>query len=117
MGVTYVEGTVRGPSGVKESLHLLVDRGARYTLLPMPVWQSLGLESKRELTFTLADGTTVQRRVSECHISLEHGDTHAPVIMGEPGDNALLGAVTLEELGLVLNPFNRTLHPMRLLLM
>ena len=36
--------------------------------------------------------------------------------MGEPGDDqALLGAVTLENLGLVLNPFSRTLHPMRLL--
>jgi hypothetical protein len=28
----------------------------------------------------------------------------------------VLGAVTLEILGLVLNPFNRTLQPMRMLL-
>lgn len=28
----------------------------------------------------------------------------------------MLGAVTLEILGLVLNPFNRTLQPMRMLL-
>jgi hypothetical protein len=32
------------------------------------------------------------------------------------GDDALLGVVTLEMLGLVFNPFSRTLHPMRLLL-
>jgi len=37
----------------------------------------------------------------------------SPVILGEPGDAALLGTVTLESLGLVLNPFDRTLHPMR----
>ncbi|PYS11939.1 MAG: aspartyl protease, partial [Acidobacteria bacterium] len=35
---------------------------------------------------------------------------------GEPGDAALLGVVTLENLGLVFNPFTRTLHPMRLLM-
>jgi hypothetical protein len=44
------------------------------------------------------------------------GDGHSPVILGEPGDSALLGVVTLENLGLVFNPFTRTLHPMKLLL-
>ena len=34
---------------------------------------------------------------------LPQGDGHTPVILGEPGDEALLGAVTLEILGLVLN--------------
>jgi hypothetical protein len=33
--------------------------------------------------------------------------------LGEPGDEALLGVVTLEILGLVLHPFKRTLEPMR----
>ena len=41
---------------------------------------------------------------------------HTPVILGEPGDEALLGMVTLGILGLVLNPFKRTLQPMRMLL-
>ena len=41
---------------------------------------------------------------------------HTPVVLGEPGDEALLGVVTLEILGLVLNPFSRTLQPMRMLL-
>jgi len=40
----------------------------------------------------------------------------SPFILGEPGDEPLLGVVTLEILGLVLNPFNRTLQPMRSLL-
>jgi len=38
------------------------------------------------------------------------------VILGEAGDEALLGVVTLEILGLILHPFNRTLQPARLLL-
>ncbi|MBM4352054.1 MAG: aspartyl protease, partial [Deltaproteobacteria bacterium] len=65
---------------------------------------------------TLADGTTVERQVSECHLSLPQGEGHTPVILGQPGDEPLLGAVTLEVLGLVLNPFQRKLQPMRMLL-
>ena len=38
---------------------------------------------------------------------------HTPVILGEPRDDALLGVVTLEEMGLVFNPFERSLQPMR----
>ena len=38
------------------------------------------------------------------------------MILGEAGDEALLGAVTLEILGLVLHPFKRTLEPMRMML-
>ncbi len=46
----------------------------------------------------------IQRSVSECHLSLPQGDGHTPVILGEPGDAPLLGAVTLEILGFVLHP-------------
>jgi len=38
------------------------------------------------------------------------------VSLGERGDEALLGVVTLEVLGFVLNPFSRTIQPSRLLL-
>jgi predicted aspartyl protease len=58
----------------------------------------------------------IERRISECFLMLSQGETHTPVILGESGDEALLGVVTLEELGLVFNPFNRTLHPMWMML-
>lgn len=116
MGITYVEGVVRGPSELEAPVRFLVDSGATYTLLPHDTWRAIGLTPKRTLTFSLADGTPVERRVSECHLALEHGEAHTPVVLGEPGDEALLGIVTLEILGLVLNPFSRTLHPMRMLL-
>jgi hypothetical protein len=37
-------------------------------------------------------------------------------VYGEEGDEPLLGATTLESLGLVLNAFTRTLYPMRMLM-
>jgi len=116
MGVTYVEGDVTGPSGKRQAVKFLVDSGARYSLLPKAAWKAIGLKPKRKLSFTLADGTTIERAVSEAFISLPQGEAHTPVILGEVGDEALLGAVTLEILGLMLNPFDRTLTPMRMLL-
>ncbi len=116
MGVTYIEGIVTGVKEKQATIRFLVDSGATYTLLPHKDWKAIGLSPKRSVTFTLADGTTLERKVSECHINLPEGEGHTPVILGEPGDEALLGAVTLEILGLVLNPFTRTLQPMRMLL-
>jgi predicted aspartyl protease len=114
MGITHVEGTVTGVGGRQAVVMFMVDSGATYTLLPLDVWQAIGLAPSRTMTFSLADGTHIRRNVSECHISLPQGQGHTPVVLGEPGDEALLGIVTLEILGLVLDPFTRQLRPMRM---
>ena len=114
MGMTYIDGIARGAEGQEQTVRFLVDGGARYSLLPKRVWESLGLRPSRELTFVLADGATMERGVSECYLILPQGQSHSPVILGEEDDAALLGVVTLEILGLVLNPFNRTLQPIRM---
>jgi len=116
VGLTYVEGVVTGLSGTSRTVRFMVDSGAKYSLLPPADWRALGLVPKRRMTFVLADGTQIERDVSECHIALPQGEGHTPVILGEVGDEALLGAVTLEILGFVLNPFSRTLQPARLVL-
>src|SRR5207248_478658 len=114
--LTFIEGVVTGAKKKRSTVEFLVDSGATYTLLPEKVWKALGLKSKRTMSFTLADGTRIDRGISECHISLPQGEGHTPVILGEPGDEPLLGAVTLEIMGVVLNPFNRSLEPMRAML-
>lgn len=117
MGLTYVSVLVKGARGRREQVQMLVDSGAVYSLLPSRVWKRLGLKPKRKERFALADGRTVERKVSECHMTLGKTAGHSPVILGAPGDDeALLGAVTLEVLGLVLDPFSRRLLPMRLVL-
>ena len=116
MGVTYIDGTATGPNGKRVALSFLVDSGASYTLLTESAWKALDLRPKRSLRFSLADGTAIDRDVSECYLELPQGDGHSPVVLGQPGDQPLLGVVTLEILGLILNPFNRTLQPMRTML-
>jgi clan AA aspartic protease len=115
VGVTFIEGEVRGPKG-KETVEFLIDSGATYSLLPLNVWKKIGLKPKRTMEFRLADGTPIKREVSECYIILPQGEGHTPVILGEESDEPLIGVVTLEILGLVFNPFSRTLHPMKMLL-
>jgi clan AA aspartic protease len=117
MGITYIEGRVKGPtSGKEKAVKFLIDSGATYTLLPKKVWKAIALKPKRKMAFTLADGTTVERTISEAYVVFPQGEGHTPVILGQERDQALLGVVTLEILGLVFNPFDRTLSPMRMLL-
>lgn len=116
VGLTYIDGTVVGPAG-RATITFLIDTGAQYSLLPDEIWRKLGLARVRTAAFHLADGTRIDRAVSECLMELPEidGETprgHTPVILGEPGDVALLGVVTLENLGLVFNPFDRSLRPM-----
>jgi predicted aspartyl protease len=93
-----------------------VDTGAVYTVLPEPIWRALKLKPQRTVEFTLADGTTITRSVSECRFTIEGQSATSPVVLGEAEDAPLLGAVTLETVGLMINPLSRELLPMRLML-
>lgn len=116
MGITYIEGSVTGLTGKQATAKFLIDSGAKYTVLPARIWKAIELAPKRRLTFILADGTQIERDVSEAHIALPQGESHAPVVLGEEEDHALLGVVTFEELGLVFNPFERSLQPARMMM-
>jgi predicted aspartyl protease len=97
-------------------LRLMVDSGALFSVLPEKTWKALRLRSERTAEFVLADGTTIERGVSECRFEIEGCAATSPVVLGEANDGALLGAVTLETLGLMLNPLTREVVPMRLML-
>src|SRR5580765_6910768 len=118
MALTYVAGTVTRPGRRRRpvSVRFLVDTGAVYTVLPQSVWRGLGLRGDRVVEFTLADGTAIRRDVSECRIQVEGRSATSPVVLGGPTDAPLLGVVTLETLGLMVNPLTRELLPMRLML-
>jgi predicted aspartyl protease len=114
MGMTHADLDVSRDGAAWETVRFLVDSGAAYSVLPHAVWQTLVLSATRSLDFVLADGTTVTRAVSHCLFRYQGILAPSPVVLGEPNDDALLGVVTLENLGLVLNPFERTLRPMRM---
>jgi clan AA aspartic protease len=118
MGITNATLIVKETRKAQSSseVDFMIDSGAVYSLVPGKILDSLGIEPHREVRFSLADGSTIMRRVGDAYFEFNGEGASAPVIYGEEGDSPLLGATTLEAIGLVLNPFTRTLHPMRMLL-
>ncbi len=118
MGVTYVHAQLRRPAGrgPTHNVRFLVDSGAIYSVLPKETWRALRLRPERQVEFTLADGTAIERGVSECRFEIRGKTATSPVVLGEEHDGALLGAVTLETLGFMLNPLTREILPMRMAL-
>jgi len=116
VGLVYVDARVVGPRGARE-VRLLVDTGAVYTVLRREVWEAVGLEARRVEEFVLADGSVVRRAVGEAYIVIPGvGEGHSPVVLGESEDENLLGVVTLEIMGYLVDPFTRRLRKMRMLL-
>jgi clan AA aspartic protease len=118
MGLSHVRSTLWSPSRPRRrrEIRFLIDSGAVYSVLPEKVWKDLELTPARAAEFTLADGTTIERGVAECVVQIAGRKGTSPVVLGGPKDEALLGAVTLEVLGLMLNPLSRELLPMKLVL-
>ena len=64
----------------------------------------------------MADGTKQAYAVGEAFIKLGRKGGTSKVIFAPEGVTPLLGALTLESLGLMVNPVTRELTPMRLML-
>jgi len=64
----------------------------------------------------LADGTVITRKIGNALFSLEYTEGASPVIFGEKGDTPLLGMITLEALGYILDPLRRELRPLPMVL-
>ena len=118
MGLTVLEVDVANPSNpaVAEPLEFLIDSGAIYSVVPADVLSKLGIQPLAEQEFRLADGSKILRRKGGA--VFKYGDRIgvADVIFGEEGDSILLGAFTLEALGLSLDPLRRVLRPLPMIL-
>jgi len=49
----------------------LVDSGAIYSLVPGEILDSLDIEPYKEMSFALADGTSIKRKVSSAYFEFE----------------------------------------------
>ncbi|HKR07157.1 MAG TPA: aspartyl protease [Bacteroidia bacterium] len=118
MGITIKKFVVKESRRSRKKLEVdfMIDSGAVYSLVPRKDLKTLGIKPYRKMDFILADGTKILREVGDAYFEYNGEGGSAPVIFGEKGDEPLLGATTLESIGLVLNPFKRELYPMRLMM-
>lgn len=96
---------------------MVVDTGAFRTLIPRTAAEALAVGPERRQTFRMVNGEPITRDLGWIRISVDGESTYTLAILGEPGDQPVLGALTLEELTLEVDPTRQRLQPMRDLLM
>ena len=116
MGLVFLDIDIANPAHAETfqpehflTEHFLIDSGAIYSVVQRPVLEALGIQPHSRRTFTLANGDQIERDMGDALFRYKDHRGAAPVIFGEPGDSNLLGVVTLEALGYVLDPLKREL--------
>ena len=109
MGLTVLALDVANPADPerREPVEFLVDSGAVCIFVPRLVLEGLGIQSHSRQRFRLADGSTIDRDRGDALLFYKGHRGAAPVIFAEESDATLLGAVTLESLGFVLDAVRR----------
>ena len=118
MGLTVLRVEVGNPAkpARTESVDFLIDSGAIYSVVPARILKRLGIKPLTTEEFRPADGTTIRRKKGVALFRYRGRVGGADVIFGEPDDSTLLGAFTLEALGLSSDPLRRELRPLPLVL-
>ena len=110
MGTFNVQIEVGDPQGRRfESFDARVDTGATYTVLPASVLRRLGVEAHRSSPFELADGRTAERQMGRTWVRLDGERELTLVVFGDEATVPILGAVTLEEFLLAVDPVHQRL--------
>jgi clan AA aspartic protease len=118
MGMTYVEAKIYNPARPQKGKrgHFLVDSGAIYSVVPTEDLKQLGIKPYAKERFTLANGEVIEREIGDAIFEIYQKKGASRVIFGQRGDSSLLGTLTLESLGFFLDPLQRKLRPLPMLL-
>lgn len=118
MGLTSLSATIINPanSRLRQEVDFMVDSGAVYSVVDKRILKKVGIKPFGKKKFFLANGQSVERKIGGSVFEYAQEKGYAPVIFGEKNDTNLFGAVTLEALGLVLDPLQRKLLKLPLVL-
>ena len=93
------------------AMEALVDSGATYSWIPEDILRRLKIQPIEVRPLKIANGKVIKRKLGVALISVQNKRMPTPVLFGDKGSEPLLGAVTLEELGLSVDPLHRSLVP------
>jgi len=112
LGYARVKGLIGKRKGEGEEVEFLVDTGAFYTIIPPTLAERLHVKAVEVTELTLADKRRVMAGVTVAYIKLLDREGILPIaIMDSP--EPLLGATTLEGLGLKVDPVTGKLEHSR----
>lgn len=93
-------------------LEAMVDTGSTYTMVPARLLRELEVKPIREVGLVLADGRHARFDIGEARATIDGESVNTLVVFGEDSTRPLLGAYTLEGLGMAADPVHGRLVPM-----
>ena len=97
------------------NIDALVDTGSSYSSLPEGLLEELGIVREETRRFELADNRIVEYNLGETRVRIEGREKTVPVMFAPNDTMPLVGATTLEILGLGIDPLAEKLVPVNAL--
>ncbi len=114
MGATHVTVTIRNPAMPDKFWEglFLVDTGAIDSLVPRKHLETIGLKSKSQRIYELADGSEVKMDITTADIEFMGDIVGGTIIFGDNDVEPILGVTALESVGIEVDPRNQRLKRM-----
>ena len=94
-----------------EELNLLVDTGASFSWISRNRLDRLGIKASHRMPFRTIEGRTLERDMAEVRISKQDRNVPDLVVMAEAGEMEVIGAHSIEALGMAADPVQGKLVP------
>ena len=98
------------PGGVEE-LDAFVDTGAAFSWISRSRLQRLGVTAFRRMGLRKIEGRLLERDMATVYISTDKYSVPDVVVMAEEGEMEVMGAHTIEGLGMAADPVQKRLVP------
>src|SRR5208283_723368 len=87
-----------------EELDLFVDTGAAYSWISRGRLERIGVMPTRRMSFRTIEGRVLQRDLAVVYVATDGYWVPDVVVMAEPGEMEVLGAHSIEGLGMAADP-------------
>jgi predicted aspartyl protease len=113
MGIFTAKLRVWNPasSTTTPEIEAMVDTGASYSWVSRARLEPLGLRPVRRMQFGAIEGKTIERDLVPVFVAADGFTGGDNVVIAEPGNMEVIGAHTLESLGLTVDPVGKKLVP------
>ncbi len=88
-----------------------VDAGAAFTWISRSRLQAFGVAVSRQMPFRTIDGRVLERDLAVVYVASDGYSVPDLVVMAEPGEMEVMGAHSIEGLGLAADPVQKKLVP------